>query len=94
MGHCIIWANQTNVQCVLIYFLDCYFLANVPSIFTGFSNQGFGRENDGNRGNFLGSNLVIFSYKEFGNSRYVNLLTNRNPHLLFILSQSKAAMQK
>ena len=28
-------------------------------------NQGFGREKDGNRGKFIGSNLVIFCYKEF-----------------------------
>ena len=28
--------------------------------------QGFGRENYGNRGKFIGSNLVIFCYKEFG----------------------------
>ena len=27
--------------------------------------QGFGREKDGNRGKSLGSNLVIFCYKEF-----------------------------
>ena len=27
--------------------------------------RGFGRENDGNRGKFIGSNLVIFCYKEF-----------------------------
>ena len=28
-------------------------------------NQGFGREKDGNRGKFIGPNLVIFCYKEF-----------------------------
>ena len=28
-------------------------------------SQGFGREKDGNRGKFIGSNLVIFCYKEF-----------------------------
>ena len=28
-------------------------------------NQGFGREKDGNCGKFIGSNLVIFCYKEF-----------------------------
>ena len=27
--------------------------------------QGFGREKDDNRGKFIGSNLVIFCYKEF-----------------------------
>ena len=27
--------------------------------------QGFEREKDGNRGKFIGSNLVIFCYKEF-----------------------------
>ena len=27
--------------------------------------QGFGREKDGNRGKFIGSNLVILCYKEF-----------------------------
>ena len=27
--------------------------------------QGFGRENDWNRGEFIDSNLVIFCYKEF-----------------------------
>ena len=27
--------------------------------------QRFGREKDGNRGKFIGSNLVIFCYKEF-----------------------------
>ena len=27
--------------------------------------QGFGREKDGNRGKFIGSNLVISCYKEF-----------------------------
>ena len=27
--------------------------------------QGFGREKDGNRGKIIGSNLVIFCYKEF-----------------------------
>ena len=27
--------------------------------------QGFWREKDGNRGKFIGSNLVIFCYKEF-----------------------------
>ena len=30
-----------------------------------FLYQGFGREKDGNRGKFIGSNLVIFCYKEF-----------------------------
>ena len=29
------------------------------------NNQRFGRENDGNCGKFIGSNLVIFCYKEF-----------------------------
>ena len=28
-------------------------------------DQGFGREKDENRGKFMGSNLVIFCYKEF-----------------------------
>ena len=28
-------------------------------------NQGFGREKDGHYDKFIGSNLVIFSYKEF-----------------------------
>ena len=29
--------------------------------------QGFGREKDGNRGKFIGSNLFIFCYNEFQN---------------------------
>ena len=28
-------------------------------------HQGFGREKDGNRGKFNGSNLIIFCYEEF-----------------------------
>ena len=47
---------------------------------------------DGNPGKFIGSNLVIFCYKEFENSHCTNLLANRNLILLFILSQSKAVM--
>ena len=35
----------------------------VATIF--YLDQGFGREKDGNRGKFIGSNLVIFCYKEF-----------------------------
>ena len=34
-------------------------------ISTAFLNQGFGRERDGNRGKFIGSNLVIVCYKKF-----------------------------
>ena len=30
-------------------------------------NQGFGREKDGNRGKFIGCNLVIFCHKELEN---------------------------
>ena len=30
-----------------------------------YVTQGFGMESDGNRGQFIGSNLVIFCYKEF-----------------------------
>ena len=44
-----------------------------------------GREKGGNHGKFIGSNLVIFSYKEFENLRCANLLANRNSHLLFNL---------
>ena len=32
-----------------------------------FQNQGFGREKDGSHGEFKGSILVIFCYKEFEN---------------------------
>ena len=51
--------------------------------------QGFRSEKDENRSKFIGSNLVI---KNLKNSRSVNLLVNRKPHLLFILSQSNAVM--
>ena len=35
------------------------------SSFLGSSSQGFERDKDGNRGKFIGSDLVIFCYKEF-----------------------------
>ena len=42
-----------------------YFLLALEFYFTVlFSLQGFGREKDDNRGKFIGSNLVIFCYKE------------------------------
>ena len=41
------------------------FLSFVVSFLVDIFNQGFGREKDGNRGKFIGSNLVIFYYKEF-----------------------------
>ena len=59
-----------------------------------FIIEGFGREKDGNRGKLIGSNLVIFCYKDFRNSRCTNLLANWRQHLLFIHSQSKTVMQK
>ena len=62
------------------------------SSFLGSSSQGFEREKDGNRGKFIGSDLVIFCSKEFEKSCCANLLANRKPHLLFILSQSKTDM--
>ena len=34
-------------------------------IYIFLSTQGFGREKDGNHGKFIGSNVVIFCYKEF-----------------------------
>ena len=52
--------------------------------------QGFGRENDGNRGKFTGSNLFIFCFKE--SEKFALCNANRKPHLLFIMSQSKALM--
>ena len=55
-------------------------------------NQGFEREKDGNRGKFIGSNLVIFCYTEFEKFAYANLLASWKPHILFILSQSKPGM--
>ena len=30
-----------------------------------YRDKGFGREKDRNRGKFIGSNLIIFCYKEF-----------------------------
>ena len=30
-----------------------------------YRDKGFGREKEGNRGKFIGSNLIIFCYKEF-----------------------------
>ena len=35
------------------------------SSFLGSSSQGFERDKDGNRGKFIGSDLVICCYKEF-----------------------------
>ena len=35
------------------------------SSFLGSCSQGFERDKDGNRGKFIGSDLVIFCYKEF-----------------------------
>ena len=55
-------------------------------------NQGFEREKDGNRGKFIGSNLVIFCYTEFEKFAYANLLASWKSHMLFILSQSKPGM--
>ena len=40
-------------------------------------NQGFGREKDGNRNKFIGSNLLSFVIKNLKNSRRANLLANR-----------------
>ena len=37
----------------------------MSSILTFMYHQGFAREKDGNRGKSIGSNLVIFCYKEF-----------------------------
>ena len=40
-------------------------------------NQRFGREKDGNRDKFIGSNLLSFVIKNLKNSRRANLLANR-----------------
>ena len=44
------------------------------------NNLRFGSEKDGNRGKFIGFNLVIFCYKKLKNSHSANLLANRKPH--------------
>ena len=49
-----------------VYIAICeYVLRNLWFCFVLFFDQGFGREKDGNRGEFISSNLVIFCYKEF-----------------------------
>ena len=47
---------------------------------------------DGNPGKFIGSNLVIFCYKEFEKFVLCKSASQSKPHLLFILSQLKAVM--
>ena len=54
--------------------------------------QGFWREKDGNRGKFIGSNLVILCYKEFEKFAQWKSVSQSELNLLFILSQSKADM--
>ena len=55
------------------------------------SIQGFGREKDVNRGKFIGSNLVIFCYKEFEKFAPCKSVS-QSEATLFILSQSKTVI--
>ena len=56
-----IWTSKDAIwfQAIWAYSFDNSYIV---------SEQGFGREKDGNHGKFIGSNLVIFCYKEFGKS--------------------------
>ena len=56
--------QSTSVNAIWFQAIWAYSFDNSYSV----SKQGFGREKDGNHGKFIGSNLVIFCYKEFGKS--------------------------
>ena len=56
--------------------------------------QGFGREKDRNCGKFIGSDLVIFCFKEFKKFALCKSVSQSEISQLFILSQSKADMSK
>ena len=46
-------------------------------------SQGFGREKDGNHGKFIGSNVVIFCYKEF--EKFALCTSISNSEVIFIV---------
>ena len=52
---------QKSLSLVYIFFIIFQVFQITPARYA----QGFGREKDGNRGKFIGANLVIFCYKEF-----------------------------
>ena len=52
--------------------------------------QGFVREKDGNRGNFVGSNLVIFCYKEFEKFALCKSISQSEVMCTVFLNESKA----
>ena len=54
--------QQANVGTLLVQSNDCQSFEQ--TLFTSY-DPGFGREKDGNRDKFIGSNLVIFCYREF-----------------------------
>ena len=56
--------QSTSVDAIWFQAIWAYSFDNLYSV----SEQGFGREKDGNHDKLIGSNLVIFCYKEFGKS--------------------------
>ena len=54
--------QQTNVGILSVQSNDCQSFEQ--TLFTSY-DQGFGRKKDRNRDKFIGSNLVIYCYREF-----------------------------
>ena len=54
------------------------------------TKQGFVREKDGNRGKFIGSNFVIFCYKEFEKFALCKSISQSEVIYIVFLNQSKA----
>ena len=59
--------QETIIYQLIIYNCraDCFKYWFFSCTLNDWFSEGLGREKDGNRGKFIGSNLVIFCYKEF-----------------------------